>query len=251
MSGGFGGGVMLGPVVLQAYEVPERVTFGGRQQMAVHRLPGGGRVIDAMGPDEQNLVWQGMMLGPDAADRARMLDQLRQSGAVVPLLFGDMAYAVIVADFEADYRGTAWIGRYRIACMVLPGAMPPLASLAANLESDLNAASELDPDGVVAAAAALASSQMALQSAGILIAGSSGTDALQTALGGARSVLAATQGAAEAAMSAAITTASVSGSIGGTAGLLLVAGDAEQLARSGAMAGLIGRAQANLGIGAS
>ena len=44
--------VILGPIALQGFEVPESITIGGAQRLAIHRLPGGARVIDALGPDD-------------------------------------------------------------------------------------------------------------------------------------------------------------------------------------------------------
>jgi hypothetical protein len=40
--------LLIGPVLLEAFELPARVAWGGRQRLAVHRLPGGRRVIDAL-----------------------------------------------------------------------------------------------------------------------------------------------------------------------------------------------------------
>ena len=33
--------LLIGPVLLEAFELPSRVFWGGRQRLAVHRLPGG------------------------------------------------------------------------------------------------------------------------------------------------------------------------------------------------------------------
>ena len=65
---------MLGPVVFRDFEVPERINLGGRQRLAVHMLPGGGRVVDAMGPDDAPIRWSGTFSGVDAAERVRMLE---------------------------------------------------------------------------------------------------------------------------------------------------------------------------------
>lgn len=53
------GGLVLGPVVFQAFEVPERIRFGGKQRVAVHELFGGGRVVDAVGAEEGPIEWSG------------------------------------------------------------------------------------------------------------------------------------------------------------------------------------------------
>src|SRR5689334_14980148 len=63
--------LLIGPVLLEAFELPARVGWGGRQRMAVHRLPGGRRVIDAMGRDDADIAWTGVFTGSDAVARAR------------------------------------------------------------------------------------------------------------------------------------------------------------------------------------
>src|SRR5690242_17085448 len=77
--------LVLGPVAFSDFEVPERIRFGGAQRLTVHKLPGGARVIDALGPDDTELGWSGIFAGPDATERALLLDQLRVRGAVLPL----------------------------------------------------------------------------------------------------------------------------------------------------------------------
>lgn len=77
--------LVLGPVAFADFEIPERIAFGGTQRLAVHKLPGGLRVIDALGRDDRELTWSGIFAGPDATARSRLLDLLRARGAVLPL----------------------------------------------------------------------------------------------------------------------------------------------------------------------
>ena len=39
--------LLLGPVLFQDFELPERISWGGKQRLTVHRLPGGTRVTVA------------------------------------------------------------------------------------------------------------------------------------------------------------------------------------------------------------
>lgn len=78
--------LVIGPVALQDFEIPEKISFGGCQALAVHRLIGGERVIDVLGRDDANIVFKGTFSGQDAAARARMLDGLRTSGQEIPLI---------------------------------------------------------------------------------------------------------------------------------------------------------------------
>lgn len=228
-------GVMLGEVVLQGYEVPERVRFGGTQRLAVHRLPGGGRVVDAMGPDELGLRWSGMMLGADAADRARAIDAMRVAGTPVTLVFGDMAYDVIVAGFVAEYRRRSWIGAYAISCAVLPAVAEAAGSARGQVSDGLATAAGLDPEGgLPGLAASVAAARTALGAAGVL----AGDAALRDAVVSARGVAGAVAAGAEAALEGWVGAEAV----GGPGGLLAASGQAGLLARAGAIGGLLGQA---------
>lgn len=110
---------VLGPVAFRAFEVPERVSIGGRQKLVVHALPGGGRVVDAMGPDETPIRWSGTFSGVDAAERVRLLERLRRSGQVLPLSWDGWRYSVIIQEFLAEVTSPWWIP-YRIEFCVLP-----------------------------------------------------------------------------------------------------------------------------------
>lgn len=131
-----GAPLVLGPVAFQGFEVPEHVTVGGRQRLVVHRMPGGGRVVDALGPDDAELVWSGTLSGPDAAERFRLLDTLRRAGEPLPLAWDAFAYDVVISNLEADTASPWWIP-YRIACTVLQdNTALPLAVAAAETALD-------------------------------------------------------------------------------------------------------------------
>ncbi len=131
----------LGPILFQAFEVPQSITLGGQQRLAVHQLPGGVRVVDAMGADDAELAWSGILSGPDAAGRARALDRLRRGGLAWPLAWDGWRYTAIVSRFEADSTNPWWLP-YRISACVLaegdlaapePLPVPPTAEEAAAL----------------------------------------------------------------------------------------------------------------------
>ena len=108
----------MGPVAFQGFEVPERISLGGRQQLAVHTLPGGLRVVDAMGPDDAPLRWSGVFSGRQAAERTRLLERLRRAGDVLPLAWDGWRYTVLIQEFEAETSSPWWIP-YRIELCVL------------------------------------------------------------------------------------------------------------------------------------
>lgn len=96
--------VALAGIALQNLEVPEKINFGGKQRVAKHQLLGGVRVVDTMGPDDDDLQFSGLFLGPFAADQARFIDYLRKAGNPVTLTYGSAAYFVVISAFTADYE---------------------------------------------------------------------------------------------------------------------------------------------------
>ncbi len=135
--------LLLGPIVFHDFEVPSGITFGGRQRIGLHRLPGGGRIIDALGRDDAQISFSGIFAGADATLRARTLDELRVAGMPLPLTWDVFFYTVMITDFRADYRSGWWIP-YRIVCTGLQDEASTLFEQAASLVttslSDISAA---------------------------------------------------------------------------------------------------------------
>lgn len=156
----FDGTLLLGPVLFQDFEVPDKITFGGEQRLAIHRLPGGARIIDALGRDDGEITWSGIFSGEDAGLRARLVDTLRAGGGVLPLTWDAFFYSVVIARFEADFTRENWIP-YKISCTVLRDeaatAIDTVLSLADSAVADLAAAAGFTlPVDLTATTAALA-----------------------------------------------------------------------------------------------
>lgn len=160
--------LLLGPVLMEGFELPQGIAWGGRQRVAVHRLPGGRRVLDSMGRDDAEISWSGMFTGDNAGYRARLVDLLRADGSVWPLTWDSFFYSVVISNFQADYQRPRWIP-FRITCTVLrdeaEGLVEDALSLLASAADDLAAAGDLAPGldrlvlpvAVAAAGASLAS----------------------------------------------------------------------------------------------
>jgi hypothetical protein len=135
--------LVLGPVIFQDFEVPCGINFGGKQRLAVHRLPGGVRVIDALGRDDADICFSGIFCGDNATLRARLLDEMRASGALLPLTWDVFFYTVVIAQFQANYSTSNWIP-YRIICTVLRDEASALlqaaVTLGASVLNDVGAA---------------------------------------------------------------------------------------------------------------
>ncbi len=135
--------LLLGPIIFQDFEIPSGINFGGRQRLAVFRLPGGSQVIDALGRDDAQISFSGIFTGPEATLRARSLDELRVAGIALPLTWDVLFYTVVVSEFWADYCNSCWIP-YRVICTVVQDEasviLQPAASLGAAALADANAA---------------------------------------------------------------------------------------------------------------
>ena len=110
--------LLLGPIAFTDFEVPAGITFGGSQRIAIHRLPGGARVIDTLGRDDATLTFSGIFTGTNATLRARAIDELRALGLPLPLTWDIFYYSVVIDRFQADYQNSHWIP-YRISCTVI------------------------------------------------------------------------------------------------------------------------------------
>jgi hypothetical protein len=173
--------LLLGPIVFHDFEIPSGINFGGRQRMAVHWLPGGTRVIDAMGRDDAQISFSGVFSGSDATWRARSLDELRVAGIALPLTWDVFFYTVLIAEFRADYRSGWWIP-YRIVCTVLQDEASVLLEQAVSL-----AASALMDAGAAASYASgagvdLSPVQVALGAPGATTRGTAAYTAAQASL---------------------------------------------------------------------
>lgn len=188
-------GLVLGSVTLDGLEIPGGLRFGGQQALAVHRLAGGGRVVDVLGPDDADVTWSGIISGPTAAARAQTLDAMRSAGGALPLMWDGFFYTVVIRRLALSFANPWWIP-YVIGCTVVadPAQTPTV--------NDLGGATAILGD--LAEAAGFAGVQAAVAAVGQPGALTAGTAAYA---GAATSVNAASQGlgaqiaAAESALS--------------------------------------------------
>lgn len=134
----------LGPFVFDGFSTPERMPFGGRQHMHVHKMPGGARAIDCMGPDDVDRAWEGTIWGQDAINDALTLDALRKAGAPLPFSNGIESQTVVILEFLPRVRKFNCV-EYAISVTPLSGGgggfgIPGLDSI---LGADLGAAMRL------------------------------------------------------------------------------------------------------------
>ncbi|MDD2795895.1 hypothetical protein [Acidocella sp.] len=220
----------LGSVVFRDMEVPEKISFGGRQNLAVQQLIGGGRIVQALGLDDGKISFAGIFSGNDAVTRAQMLDAARALGAPLPLVWDGFYYTVIIDEFCAEYRKTNLIP-FSVTCLVISDPLASLAAVAAPVANlignDLTAAGAL-------------SGQAGVSLDGISASGIAGVAALQSTLQG----IVGTQGGVLNGAAAQLNGAA--DAQGGVVAVNQLDVASSTLAAAAAVSGYVGRAVANL-----
>ena len=221
-----GAALVLGPVGFDGFEVPQHIRIGMRQRLAVHKLAGGGRVVDVLGPDDAPVTWNGAFSGSDAASRARILSLLCAAGQPLPLMWNGFFYTVVVSRFFASYFSKFWIP-YQIECVVLWN----LAEVAMNAGMTLLATELSDVAAAAGFGVDLSAAQAALAAPGATVRGTLPYAAAERALGDAQTQIAS-----------GLTTA---GSQIGSADFPTALGASAQLANLSAARGYAARAAGN------
>ena len=176
--------LIIGDLVLQGHEVPGRISIGGAQSVTVHKMPGGRRIIDAMGVDDGSISWRGLFSGPDAAQRARKLDVMRQQGTPRVLSFGDYTFTVVIVHYEYDYQDCGAVISYRLKSEIVPDARNAIdtsASADFAVQSDLTVGQGILQAGTVAAS--LQATVVGLSNATLVAASSAKLNLLAASFG--------------------------------------------------------------------
>jgi hypothetical protein len=147
---------IIGDLVLEGHEVPARISIGGAQVVAIHKMPGGTRIIDAMGADSSAITWRGIFIGPGAAQRARALDLMRQQGMPRILSFGDYTLDIVIVNYSYDYQDQGAVISYRIRGEIVPARSKTVGSastIGSLVQDDLLTAQDVLQIGATAASA--------------------------------------------------------------------------------------------------
>ena len=110
----------LGGISFDGFSTPSHMGAGGKQAMVIHKLPGGSRVIDTLGPDDENISWSGEFFGNDeAAEFIR-----REQPQVVMYVMAETSTGVFERG-DAICKAAHEVGAVVIAdCVTSLGAMP-------------------------------------------------------------------------------------------------------------------------------
>jgi hypothetical protein len=146
--------VEIADLVAFGFAAPQRLNFGGAQRLGVHQLPGGVRKLDAMGPDDDDIHWQGWFYAEEVGDAvaaAQRLDRARRAGQPVILAWDSFEFTIVIEHFKGDYEFPTRVG-FELACKVLQDNTAPQTSAAG---SDLGSLVGDDLGNVLSAAQGL------------------------------------------------------------------------------------------------
>lgn len=146
----------LGSETFQDFEIPESIPLGGKQQLVAHQLPGGVRVVQAMGAEDEAIQWSGVFLGATALQRARAIDLMRVEGKPQQLAFFEYKFRVIVKSFQYSVERRYRV-RYTLELDVIEDSTRPRPAAKA---AGLNAAIGADAAKAGAIAAKLGDSKL-------------------------------------------------------------------------------------------
>lgn len=131
--------LIVGDVEFTGLEVPESVTVGAKQQLVVHKLVGGKRIVDVLGVDYDNLSWGGWMTGATAGERVTELETLRDAGQPLSFNMDGYYFSVIIQSFSSRFEHI-YRRFYNIELLVVERLDAPVTenALAGTLDSLIN-----------------------------------------------------------------------------------------------------------------
>jgi hypothetical protein len=132
--------LVLGGVAFQDFEIPEEVKLGGNHAGKLWKLPGGVRIIDAQGPDDESIEWHGRFRSGSAMSRALTIDGMRRAGQPVPLQVLGLSYQVFIRTFTFHPARNGFEISYEISLIVLLDNTQGLGAFAASTIDSLVAA---------------------------------------------------------------------------------------------------------------
>lgn len=247
---GLGGGeVTLGGTTFADLALPSRMTWGGQQRLVRHVAPGGVVVMSSLGPDWKPICWSGVIEGPGATARAKLLYAMMLAAQALPLAWLDQLWIVVIQEFCADDTTIGWVP-YRIVCAVSADpsqlAGPSEPTPLDQVQGDISAALVFDvADNAGVAMPAMTAVQQQAAMPNALTFGSAAFTTLTANVGAAQAALGNAVSEAENGLNG-LGGPGVSGPAAGLAWMNTAATQAGDLANAVAANGLMGRIATNL-----
>ena len=134
--------LILGGFTFTEFASPDRMPYGGKHQVIKHRFPGGDRDLDAMGPDDNDRTWNGILWGDDALSDMVLLKTMMDQGTETNFTWGIESRNCLITSFEAEVEKVTCV-HYTITIMFSDSGgagLGPLTSLTSQIVSDIGSA---------------------------------------------------------------------------------------------------------------
>ena len=193
--------INLGGVDFLGFEIPDEIHLGGCHAGKLWKLPGGQRIFDAQGPDDDPIKWAGRFRGSSALSRATLIDAMRRGGQQQQFSVLGLSYSVFIKHFSFRPKHALEIP-YNIELEVLIDQGQGLSTgftqsidtlVSVDLTTGTTLAAAIDPGTVAALAAFTASvttaTPLAAASLSSLIPVTTAGNSLMTAIDSATAAL--------------------------------------------------------------
>jgi hypothetical protein len=114
--------LQLGGFTFSGFSPPDLLPLGGHQAMTIHKLPGGARVIDTLGRDDDDISWRGTFFQNDAINVCVQLDAMRKAGSLISFTCAGQSRQVVISHFLYSIRRYPMWVEYVITLVVSQGA---------------------------------------------------------------------------------------------------------------------------------
>jgi len=131
------GFLTVGGYAFHGFGLPEVINGGGAHQLIVNKLPGGARVIDAMGADDDVIAFRGRFRNSDGIDAmtdAMLMDAMRRAGKPVSMAYWNQTATVIVSKFKFEFRRFMEVP-YELELTVVQSGADAAGTLAATIDA--------------------------------------------------------------------------------------------------------------------
>lgn len=128
------GSVVLGGFVFFDHEIPNTLPFGGTQEYKKQVMVGGQTVVNAMGPNPDDISWSGRFRGAAAILRAEAVKAMMDAGAQVTLTWLGISRTVLITKFSPT-TDKFYEVPYRITCCVVDDPSAQIGGLVSSLDS--------------------------------------------------------------------------------------------------------------------
>lgn len=179
----------LGKFKFVDFEVPENIEYTTQNQIVEHKMPGGTKQIDDLGPDPTDISFSGIFLGSNQQTRRAALEQIRTQGVIVPLIWQDQYRDVFVKNIK--YTAKGGMTNFTVECLVIPSTPPkPKTSLLGAITNSLSNALGVDiPAALSNVQTVLGNITPLVQQAVNLTGGSKGALGILGAVGSANNIV--------------------------------------------------------------